>query len=129
MADVTRVQTVAVDVDAHPATAAANGIPILAASTMAARGPSDTASDVLASTPLAATAIQPTLHRNINAHIPTELLEMILLAAGEDWHFVLSMVCRRWRDIVMAQSRQEMPQAADAACCWRVHGTACHVGA
>ena len=57
MADITRVQTVAVDADtcAHPATAAANGIPSLAASTFAARV--------------------------INVHIPTELLEMILLAA------------------------------------------------
>ena len=34
--------------------------------------------------------------RHINVHIPAELLEMILLAAGEDWHFVFSMVCRRW---------------------------------
>ena len=38
----------------------------------------------------------------INANIPTELMEMILLAAGLDWQFVMSMVCRRWRDILSA---------------------------
>jgi hypothetical protein len=45
-------------------------------------------------------ATVPPLQRNINVHIPAELLEMILLAAGEDWHFVFSMVCRRWRDVL-----------------------------
>ena len=39
--------------------------------------------------------------RNLHT-MPTELLEMILLACGEQWHFVLSMVCWRWRDIISA---------------------------
>ena len=44
--------------------------------------------------------------KHVNVHVPTELIEMILLAAGEDWHFVLSMVCRRWRDILAAWRRR-----------------------
>ena len=57
-----------------------------------------------------AAAMQPPPCRHINVHIPAELLEMILLAAGEDWHFVFSMVCRRWRAVLSS---------------WRSRGTRC----
>ena len=35
-------------------------------------------------------------------HVPTEMLEMILLAADWDWHLAMSLVCRRWRDVLAA---------------------------
>ena len=50
------------------------------------------------------------MQRHINVHVATELLEMMLLAAGEDWYFILSMVCRRWWEILSS---------------WRTRGNRC----
>ena len=53
--------------------------------------------------------LPPVSPARIAVYVPTEILEMILLAPlgdggdhGEDWHLVMSLVCRRWRDVLVA---------------------------
>jgi len=79
------------------------------------RVPSSDANVAMLPAAATATAKQSPKTRHINVHIPGELLEMILLAAGEDWHFVFSMVCRRWR-AVLSSWRSRGKRAAAMMC-------------
>ena len=49
----------------------------------------------------AAAAASAAMLLNINS-LPVEMIEMILVAAGDENHRVTAAVCRRWRDIIVA---------------------------
>ena len=52
---------------------------------------------------------------SVNARMPVELLEMMLVACGEDWHYVLMRVCRKWHCIVPDwRRRHHLPPGAHA---------------
>jgi hypothetical protein len=54
-------------------------------------------------------------------NLPTEMIEMILIAAGDENHRLIAAVCWQWREIIVAYRRRHKMVSLETAAFLRRH--------